>query len=392
MDSIIKIEHMDKVYKMYASNTDRLKEALHPFKKKYSHAHYALKDINLEIKQGESVGLLGTNGSGKSTLLKIITGVLTPSNGKVVVDGKVSALLELGAGFNPEYTGLENIYLNGSMMGYTREEIDQKVNGIIDFADIGEFIHQPVKTYSSGMFARLAFSVAISVEPEILIVDEALSVGDSKFQIKCIEKMEQIKSQGTTVLFVSHGIEQIRRFCDRAVWIEKGNLKAAGPVNDICDLYENYLIYGEQIEEQIEEQVPQNQPVDILGRIKSINLNKEKIKSFEELRVEIEYDIYVDEISNFLIGVAFYTPDREYIFGPNTFLDGVEIPNTLGTHKVQYIIKKLPLLNGIYQIDVGIFSQKGLVCIDYKGESKSFMVGNDYISEGKFYIEHEWEI
>ncbi len=404
MNSIIKIQNMNKVYKIYSSPVDRLKESLSPIKKKYSHEHYALKEINMEVKKGESIGLLGTNGSGKSTLLKIITGVLNPTNGDVEVNGKVSALLELGAGFNPEYTGIENIYLNGSMMGYSREEMEKKIDSIVDFADIGGFINQPVKTYSSGMFARLAFSVAISVEPEILIVDEALSVGDSRFQIKCIEKMEQIKENGTTILFVSHGIEQIRRFCDRAIWIEKGILRADGDVNDVADQYENFLIYGESnsqltnIEQNSDSEKNKSDEIlfpndpSILGRIVKVELNKEKIKTFESLIVEISYELYTERIPNFLIGVAIYTPEREYIFGPNTYLDRVNIPNELGKHTVKYIIKKMPLLSGVYNLDVGIFSQKGLVCIDYKNDCKTFTVGNDYISEGKYYIEHEWEI
>lgn len=393
MDNVIKIENMDKVYKMYATPTDRLKEALHPFKKKYSHSHYALRNINLEIGKGESIGLLGTNGSGKSTLLKIITGVLTPTSGSLEVNGKISALLELGAGFNPEYTGIQNIYLNGSMMGYSEDEMKQKIDSIIDFADIGDFIYQPVKTYSSGMFARLAFSVAISVEPEILIVDETLSVGDSKFQIKCIEKMEQIKSKGTTILFVSHAIEQIRRFCDRAVWIEKGEQKAVGPVNEICDLYENFLVYGDRAEvSQSNEELSIPESPSVLGRIVNVRINKEKLKTFEKLCVEVEYEIYTNEIEDFLLGVAFYTPNRDYIFGPNTYLDKVEVPNKMGRHKVDYVIERIPLLNGIYQIEVGIFSKNSLVCIDYKGEIKGFTVGNDYIAEGTFYIDHRWEI
>ena len=387
MNSIIKIQNMNKVYKIYSSPVDRLKESLSPIKKKYSHEHYALKEINMEVKKGESIGLLGTNGSGKSTLLKIITGVLNPTNGDVEVNGKVSALLELGAGFNPEYTGIENIYLNGSMMGYSREEMEKKIDSIVDFADIGGFINQPVKTYSRGMFA-----------------DEALSVGDSRFQIKCIEKMEQIKENGTTILFVSHGIEQIRRFCDRAIWIEKGILRADGDVNDVADQYENFLIYGESnsqltnIEQNSDSEKNKSDEIlfpndpSILGRIVKVELNKEKIKTFESLIVEISYELYTERIPNFLIGVAIYTPEREYIFGPNTYLDRVNIPNELGKHTVKYIIKKMPLLSGVYNLDVGIFSQKGLVCIDYKNDCKTFTVGNDYISEGKYYIEHEWEI
>ena len=187
-NTAIKVTNLSKVYKLYDKPADRLKESLHPLKKKYHKEFYALNDVSFEIKKGETVGIIGKNGAGKSTLLKIITGVLTPSGGHVHVNGRIASLLELGAGFNPEYTGVENIYLQGTLMGYTKEEMESKIQAILDFADIGDFVYQPVKSYSSGMFARLAFAVAINVEPDILIVDEALSVGDVFFQNKCFKK------------------------------------------------------------------------------------------------------------------------------------------------------------------------------------------------------------
>ncbi|MDN5308337.1 MAG: teichoic acid transport system ATP-binding protein, partial [Eubacteriaceae bacterium] len=202
-ETAIKIEHVSKVYRLYHKPLDRVKESMSFFsKKEFHHKFYALNDISLEIKKGESIGIIGKNGSGKSTLLKIISSVLTQTEGQVFVDGRVSALLELGTGFNPEYTGIENIYANGLIMGYSKAEMDDRLDNIVKFADIGEYINQPVKTYSSGMFARLAFATAINVDPEILIVDEVLAVGDAKFQIKCINKMEEFKAAGKTVLFV----------------------------------------------------------------------------------------------------------------------------------------------------------------------------------------------
>lgn len=239
---MIEICDLTKVYKMYDKPIDRLKESLSIIHKQYSKDFYALNNINLEIHRGENIGIIGTNGAGKSTLLKIITGVLTPTSGTVKVNGKISALLELGAGFNPEYSGIENIYLNGTMMGYSREEMDARVDGIMQFADIGDFIHQPVKTYSSGMFARLAFAVAINVEPEILIVDEALSVGDVFFQAKCYKKFEELKANGTTILFVSHDLSSVNKYCDRAILMNKGNKVAEGIPKDMIDLYKKYIV------------------------------------------------------------------------------------------------------------------------------------------------------
>lgn len=245
MSNAISVNNVTKIYKMYEKPIDRLKETFHPFGKQYNTPFYALNDVSFEIKKGETVGIIGTNGSGKSTILKIITGVLQPTEGEVKVEGKVSALLELGAGFDMEYTGIENIYMNGAILGYTQEEMDVKKEEILAFADIGDFVYQPVKTYSSGMLVRLAFALSINVEPEILIIDEALAVGDAFFQAKCFQKLEEIKEKGTTILFVSHDTVSVKKLCKRAVWLDRGNLREVGDAKDVC---EHYL--SMQIEEQ----------------------------------------------------------------------------------------------------------------------------------------------
>lgn len=232
----VNIENLNKTYRLYNKPSDRVKEAL-GFGKKQSKTFEALKDVSFNVKKGETVGIIGTNGAGKSTLLKIVTGVLSPTAGNIQIEGKVSALLELGAGFNEEYSGIENIYLNGRMMGYSRKEMDERLNGIVEFADIGDFINQPVKTYSSGMFARLAFAVAINVEPDILIVDEALSVGDIFFQNKCFKKFDELKRNGVTILFVSHDIGSVRQMCSRVLWLDHGTVRAFGEAAHICDMY-----------------------------------------------------------------------------------------------------------------------------------------------------------
>lgn len=245
-DYAIEVKNVKKVYKLYDKPAMRVKEALSITGKKYHKEFHALKDISISIKKGEMLGIVGKNGAGKSTLLKIITGVLTPTSGEVKIEGKISALLELGAGFNPEYTGVENIYLNGSMMGFTKEEIDCKLDSIIEFADIGEFIYQPVKSYSSGMFARLAFAVSISVDPDILIVDEALSVGDVFFQAKCYKKFEDLKQSGKTILFVTHDMGSVLKYCNRAVLINGGVVAEEGEPAKIIDIYKKVLVgqYG----------------------------------------------------------------------------------------------------------------------------------------------------
>ena len=209
--------------------------------KSYHRDFFALSDISFDVKKGETVGIIGTNGSGKSTILKIITGVLSPTTGTAEVSGNISALLELGAGFNSEYTGLENIYMNGTMMGFSREEMQRRMDDILRFADIGDFVNQPVKTYSSGMFVRLAFALAINVDPEILIVDEALSVGDVFFQAKCYRRMEEMMKNGTTILMVSHDMGSIIKYCDKVVLLNRGHFVAQGEAGKMVDLYKKIL-------------------------------------------------------------------------------------------------------------------------------------------------------
>ena len=238
----IDVAEVTKVYRLYEKPIDRLKESMSISHKNYHRDFYALNQLSFRVRKGETVGIIGTNGSGKSTILKIITGVLTPTTGEVKVDGKISALLELGAGFNMDYTGIENIYMNGTMMGYTKKEMDAKLQDILEFAEIGDFVYQPVKTYSSGMFVRLAFAVAINIEPEILIVDEALSVGDVFFQAKCYHKFEEFKKMGKTIVFVSHDLSSISKYCDRVYLLNQGNILGEGSPKAMIDTYKRVLV------------------------------------------------------------------------------------------------------------------------------------------------------
>ncbi len=233
----ILIKGVGKTYRLYHKPSDRAKEALSLRRKKYHQDFHALTGIDLVINKGETVGILGRNGSGKSTLLKILTGVTPQTSGEVAVKGKVAALLELGAGFNLDMTGIENIYLNGTMQGLSRTEIETLIPAIVEFADIGEFIDQPVKTYSSGMFVRLAFALAINVDPDVLIVDEALSVGDIYFQAKCYRKFEEFKKAGKTILFVTHDMNSVLKYCDRAMVLDHGSKVGEGTPKEMVDLY-----------------------------------------------------------------------------------------------------------------------------------------------------------
>ncbi|BFT75374.1 ABC transporter ATP-binding protein [Paenibacillus sp. P36] len=280
-ETAINVENVSKVYKLYEKPINRLKEVLSVTNKVYHKDHFALKDISFQVNKGERIGIIGTNGSGKSTLLKMITGVLTPSSGNITVNGRVSALLELGAGFNPEFTGIENIYLNGTMMGYSREQIDEKMEEIVAFADIGDFVHQPVKMYSSGMFARLAFSVAINVDPDILIVDEALSVGDIYFQSKCMMKMKEMATK-CTILIVSHSMDMIKSFCSSAILINKGNLVIKGDVKTVTQTYEKMI----------------NQDFVGVKKMKSLEANLSEQKGNNIISKDYEEDIGFVKLAN----------------------------------------------------------------------------------------------
>lgn len=408
METIINVENLSKSYKLYDSPKERLKESLSLTHKKYHREFYALKDINFNVSKGEILGIVGVNGSGKSTLLKIITDVLNPSSGTVTVKGKISALLELGAGFNPEYTGMENIYLNGTLLGYTNDEMKEKIPKIIQFAEIGDFIDQPVKSYSSGMFARLAFAVAINVDPDILIVDEALSVGDLNFQLKCMKKFDEFRNAGKTILFVSHDVNAIKRYCTRTIWIKQGELIANGDTDEVTDRYLDFLHSAEAGEFRsdgkskivenntfVEEDFLPKNPNDI-GRIQNVrilNADGEEVEdvSFgEEITVELNYIMKRDDIKNLVLGIAIYSLDNQYICGLNTLLDKYNVNYHIGKNKMKLTYKKFNLLGGTYSFDVAIYEQNAQVPIDYKSRTCKFIVHAPYIGEGICILEHDW--
>lgn len=411
-DYAVEINDLTKCYKLYNAPFDRVKEAFNFFHKEYSTEKCVLNHIDIKVQKGEVVGIIGTNGAGKSTLLKIITGVLTPSSGTVKIKGKVSALLELGTGFNPEFTGIKNIYLSGTMMGFSHSEMTQRIQSIIDFADIGDFINQPVKVYSSGMFARLAFAVAINVEPDVLIVDEALSVGDIRFQMKCMEKMKSMMDGGVTVLFVSHDINAIRRLCTKGLWLKEGCVQAYGDTSRVCDQYMDYLklenmgnderdsarIGENRIENEIEG-LPafKTGSKELIAEIAGVNfINKmselvDEVSWDEPLSVEIYYDVYDESVENPVLGVALKRIDDEYICGLNTLLDGIAIPWGYGRNRYRLTYDKgIRVLGGKYYFDVALFDRTATVPIQYCERIKELTVTADYIGEGVCILPHKW--
>ena len=292
----IAVDHISKVYKLYDKPMDRMVEALGLTKKKKYREHFALSDVSFQVKIGECVGIIGTNGSGKSTILKIITGVLNPTGGTLTVNGRIQALLELGAGFNMEYTGIENIYLNGTMNGFTEQEIESRMQDILDFADIGDYVKQPVKTYSSGMFVRLAFSVAINIDPEILIVDEALSVGDVFFQAKCYHKFEEFKKMGKTIIFVSHDLSSVSKYCDRVVLLNQGVKLGEGSPKEMIDDYKRVLVGQYELpESKSESSLLNDEQIQVAVQKKAAKQDTSKLLEYGTKEAVIEQFYMTDD-------------------------------------------------------------------------------------------------
>ena len=406
MNTIVEVSNLTKAYKLYSKKSDRLREALDFSGKQYHTPFYALNDVSFAIEKGETIGILGTNGSGKSTLLKILSGVVAPTSGSVMVNGKISALLELGAGFNPEYTGLENIALHGTMMGYSSEEMEKKAEEIIRFADIGEYITQPVKTYSSGMFARLAFAAAINVEPEVLIVDEVLSVGDLRFQIKCMNQMKKMMENGTTILYGSHVISSVRRFCRRSLWLNKGQLMAAGETNEVADQYEDYLrcLDANLVSVSIpstspaeEEEIPFEAKSGDIANIVNFKVTDQhgnvvhEINNLTPIEVEVTYDVYDTQVEAPVLGVALFSIDDDYVCGLNTLLDHVTIPWKYGRNRFTlHYPEGIRVLGGKYYFDSALRDQTATVNICYKKQIWDMTVNSSYIAEGRFVLPHRW--
>ncbi|MCR5545525.1 MAG: ABC transporter ATP-binding protein [Lachnospiraceae bacterium] len=411
-ETVINVNHVSKLYKIYNDPMDRLKESLLKKGEQKLHSdYYALSDLDFSVDKGEIVGIVGKNGSGKSTILKILTGVLNPSKGNVELKGKVAALLELGAGFNSEYLRMKNIYLHANMMRESKEDIEKKIPEILEFADIGDYINQPVKTYSSGMFVRLAFAVAINVDPDILIVDEALSVGDARFQLKCMEKFSEFVKAGKTILFVTHDINAVKRFCNRAIWLNQGKLIMDGNTNEVTDRYmdflksdlsiDDYINHCKEDDDKKESQIAQlSKTVEVekieIAEIMDFKIYDElgreidNINHGKNVRVRILYAVNDVSIKNPAVGVAIRRIDNEYICGLNTKLDGYEIPWNKGINEIWLEYKDFNLVGGEYYFDAAILDKTTMVYIDYKAKVKSFFVNMDYVAEGVVALNHGW--
>ncbi|EKQ50538.1 MULTISPECIES: ABC transporter ATP-binding protein [unclassified Clostridium] len=414
---VIKVDNVYKGFKIYYDKGSTFKEKV-IFKNRNRHeVHEVLKGVSLSIKKGEVVGLLGENGSGKSTLLKLMTKIIYPDRGSIKIKGKVSSLLELGAGFHPDMTGRENIYTNASIFGLTRKEIDARLDKIIDFSELGDFIDNPVRTYSSGMYMRLAFSVAINVDADILLIDEILAVGDAAFQAKCFNKMQEIKNEGKTIVIVSHDTGSVERLCDRAVWIHEGDKRMDAAPHDVIALYLDKIMNKEIINlgnvensdkkdeeekindnEQISDQESNNRTGNRYIEIKDIKMvcantdtEKYKFKPEDKVEIRIKYKRNNNNIKNSVVGIGIFRMDGVNCYGTNTYIDNSQKIEVKDSGTIEIIIEKIQLLEGEYILDIAFHDEYGTP-YDYIRKAKKFNIYSSIKDTGIFRLEHSFRV
>ena len=429
-NNAIEVRHLTKRFKVYYDKGNSFKERL-LFKERNAHENrWVINDISFDVKKGEAIGLVGHNGCGKSTTLKLLSKIIYPDSGTIEMAGRVSSLIELGAGFHKDMTGRENIYTNAAIFGLTRKEIDQRLEDIIAFSELDEFIDNPVRTYSSGMYMRLAFSVAINVDADILLIDEILAVGDAGFQTKCFNKLKEIKSNGTTIVIVSHSLGQIEQICERSIWIHEGKIEAEGKPRDVHPQYLDYMAQQRSIiaekeakrqkEKEAKEHPETAQPeatkdadedgksedkkekkvktrwgngdckVTEVRMIDSRNVANTSFNTGEKVTIEVDYKV-IKKVSDGVFGIGIFRSDGVHIYGTNTRIDNLEVfdINDDGTYKIT--LEHLELLPGNYILDVSIECDQGIPVDFYKNAVK-FDVFARIGDVGVSRLVHHWDI
>ncbi len=379
MAAAVEIDRVSKSFKLYREKYTSTKERLIHLGRVPHESFQALDDVSLEIEAGTTMGLLGHNGSGKSTLLKCMAGILQPSNGSVRTVGRLAALLELGAGFHPDLTGRENVYLNASILGLKKGFVDKVFDDIVGFAELERFIDTPVKHYSSGMYIRLGFAVAIHVDPDILLVDEVLSVGDESFQRKCLDKVRTFQQEGRTIVVVTHAADLVRQMCDRAAALDHGKLVVEGDPNDVIREFRERLMSGVTSAADVSPEMARSELSPLWGkvRIEEVEVlypeaDRHNVHPDEPLRfdVHLESNEPVDDV---VIGIAVYGPMGELIFGTNSSLKGAELGVVDGKRRVRFDLGRVPLVDGTYGLTVGAHTLSGLV-YDHWEQKRRFEV------------------
>lgn len=404
----IEVENISKDFKVYIDKGSQLKEKVLFHNRNRYEKRCVLNDISFKVKKGEAIGLIGHNGCGKSTTLKLLTKIMYPDTGTITMRGRVSALIELGAGFHPDMSGRENIYTNAAIFGLNKKEIDEKIEDIIAFSELEDYIDNPVRTYSSGMYMRLAFSVAINVDADILLIDEILAVGDAAFQAKCFNRLKEIKAQGTTIVIVSHSLSQIEKICERTIWIHEGYVKAEGIPEEVHQLYLDYVAdYRQQVaakEVQRQEEKKEITETEIVKKRKgngAIRIEKVKVfngenvaqtilKTGDSVKIEVYYKVYEKE-QNPIIAVGILRLDGTLCYSTNTKIDGFVIDEMQKDGKVIIEIPELNLLPDGYCMDVAFWNSAGQT-IDYKTQACKFEMISNILDSGVTRILHKWRL
>jgi len=389
----IEAQYLSKAYRIYANPKDRLKEYFARGRRTYHQDFWALRGVSFRAGVGSTVGVIGDNGAGKSTLLQLVAGILRPTSGSVATRGRISTILELGAGFNPEFTGRENAMMSGTIMGISPKEMERRFPEIAAFAEIGDFIDRPVKIYSTGMYVRVAFAVAISVDPDLLIVDEALSVGDQYFQKRCIDRIEVFRKAGKTILFCSHNLYQIRLICDEAIWLKDGQVAQAGDASRVVAAYENYLR---------ERELPKTERAAVASELKAFPwvsrvvlaqgddpAERDQFMTGDDLVITVEYQVpHPPTVVH--VGIILFRNDGIQCFGTGTHVAGVKPPTSSGSVRMR--IPRLPLMSGDYAVTVYLLDEHGLHVYDHREREFKFQVVQNLKALGLCYLDHRWEL
>lgn len=410
---VIDVKNITKKFKIYFDKGSQLKERLLFHKRNRYEEREVLKGISFQVRKGEAVGLIGHNGCGKSTTLKLLTKIMYPDSGEIIMKGRISSLIELGAGFHPDMSGRENIYTNASIFGLTKKEVDTRFNDIVEFSELSDFIDNPVRTYSSGMYMRLAFSVAINVDADILLIDEILAVGDTNFQTKCFNRLRELKASGMTIIIVTHDLSTIEKFCDKAIWLNDGFIIREGRSDEVVDAYFSFM-NQKKIETVSEQPEKPNQPeqseqennseeidysADRFGlkyaeikkacMLNSQNIDTRIFRTGEKLTIEINY--HINKINEYVFGFGFYTLEGKCLYGNNTQIDRLKINPKNIDGVISVDIDKLPLLSGKYILNVAIVDTDGTP-MDFFRKYCEFEVVSDDRSTGWLSIEHNWRL